>query len=464
MLFAQTALSGQSALLQGESADIVQSVGIHPLKAIAVHVLEYLRDPSCARRPQDLLCAEYRLICSGTIYRDITGDWSKSEEARLLLAPPLLLYAASRPFDEYPLELVLRLRIARAEQTHKGPAGATMTTVFHPDAEVARDLAALLTMLCRRLITVAGKSTERHGDYRHPVFEYLPMPLATSMRKVYWPPHPLTILTSFDGGQQVRDNNPAPTPLDPGALTALLGLPRLEHAESIVASARLYAQALELIRDKPDIAYQLLISAVETIANQTLQNCQPDDDAKVSHRQGVYKLAKELGLGEQEARNLAVEACKAEHWATRKFRKFLTDNIDDSIWEKEDDLFRLPLEYLPRREDLHKTLGNIYDARSKATHWGQQFPVSASYSGGPTLPVPVMVALFSPDSAFPPVAWFERIVNIAIRTFWERSVEASPAAAVEEAPPEATPGSGPVAPKRSRLFLITDFIKNKLWP
>jgi hypothetical protein len=241
-------------------------------------------------------------------------------------------------------------------------------------------------------------------------------------------------------------------------------LPRLEHAQSIVASARLYAQALELIRDKPDIAYQLLISAVETIANVALPDFQPDDDAKVNHQKRVFNLVMKLELGEETARTLALEACKTERWATRKFRKFLTDNIDDSIWEKADDLFRVPSEFLPHREDLQKTLRDIYNARSSATHSGQPFPVSDSYSGGPTVPVPVMIAFFNPTSAFPPVAWFERIVNMAIRTFWERSLEASPAPAVEEPQPEATAGTGPVAPKRSRLFFITDFIKNKLRP
>jgi hypothetical protein len=67
--------------------------------------------------------------------------------------------------------LVLRLLVARVEENHKGPAGATTTTVFHPDTEMARDIAALLTVLCRRLITVAGKSTEGHADYKHPEFD-----------------------------------------------------------------------------------------------------------------------------------------------------------------------------------------------------------------------------------------------------------------------------------------------------
>ena len=196
-------------------------------------------------------------------------------------------------------------------------------------------------------------------------------------------------------------------------------MPRLEHAESIVASARLYALALELIREQPDIAYQLFISSVETIANAALRDFQPNDDIKVDHRRSVFNLALNLELGEEIARNMALEACKSERWATRKFKKFLTDNIDDSIWDRKDDLFGVPLEFLPRREDFQKTLGNIYDARSKATHWGQQFPVSAGYSGGPSIPVQVANALLISDAIFPPVVWFERVVNMAIKMFWE---------------------------------------------
>ena len=106
------------------------------------------------------------------------------------------------------------------------------------------------------------------------------------------------------------------------------------------------------------------------------------------------------------------------------------DNVDASVWEKEDDLFRWPtLQFLPRQEDFQKTLNTVYDARSKATHWGHQFPISASYSGGPTIPTRVAAAMVASATqgtgpTFPPVVWFERIVNTAIRTFWERSVGA----------------------------------------
>jgi hypothetical protein len=107
-----------------------------------MHVLEYLKDPKCEKKPKDSLYAEYRLLSSGTLHHACVGDWSKSEGARTLLAQPLFLFAVSRPFDEYPLELALQLTVPQVEeeQTKTGPA----MFMFYPDDEVVRDLAALL--------------------------------------------------------------------------------------------------------------------------------------------------------------------------------------------------------------------------------------------------------------------------------------------------------------------------------
>ena len=150
-----------------------------------------------------------------------------------------MLYAVSRPFDEYPLELALSIRVARVEETKPGRPGLrpaeegapglmmTMRSV-HPDEEVARDLAALLTVLCRRLITVAGKSAER-APYQYPEFDFVPLPLATSMRKVYWPPFPATVAISFDGKQEVRYYNPLPKPVDPDTQRRLFLSVLLKH-------------------------------------------------------------------------------------------------------------------------------------------------------------------------------------------------------------------------------------------
>ena len=257
-------------------------------------------------------------------------------------------------------------------------------------------------------------------SHKHP-----PLPVVTSMRRVYWPPLPATVITSIDR-QEFHDNNPPPLPVDPLALTALLvGLPRTQYAENIVASARLYALALQMIREQPDLSYQLLISAVETIANEALRTFQPDDNEKVEHQRTVLDLVKDLGVADEAARKVAIAACKREHWATRKFKKFLTDNMDESIWDEGDDLFKILPQFVPPRDQLQKTLGKIYDARSKSTHFGRAFPASGSYAGGPTIPARLITSLLSSEPIFPPVVWLERIVNSALRRFWERSITAS---------------------------------------
>ena len=90
------------------------------------------------------------------------------------------------------------------------------------------------------------------------------MPVATMMRRVSWRPHPLSVLYSNrEGGPKYEDYNPRPKPLNSRRVTELLSrLPKLEHAESIVTGCRLYALALELVQERPDISYQLLISSV----------------------------------------------------------------------------------------------------------------------------------------------------------------------------------------------------------
>jgi len=353
-------------------------------------------------------------------------DWSKSEVSRILLDNPLLLFVASRPYEEHPLELVLHVTVPLATDNEYN-----YTSTYHADAEIAKDLAALLTLLCRRLITVAGKAYEQHftNVYRHPLFDDgpLPLPLANHMRRIYWPRHPYMFITGWET-KDVEDYNPRLKPVDATKHTKLLlGLPRLAHAQSIVASTRLYALALELIHERPDISYQFLISSVETLADAVLGSIQPSPAEKVQHQRGVYDLACRLGLQDESATDLALEACKPLYWATRKFKQFLLDNVNESIWTEPDDLFpKLHEMFLPHRDDFERTLARIYDARSKATHLGRPFPVTASHTGGPSVPANFMASFVRSQadgsSVFPPVAWFERVVHSAISNFWERSI------------------------------------------
>jgi hypothetical protein len=293
---------------------------------------------------------------------------------------------------------------------------------------------------------VAGKAYERHANYSRALFDKqaVPMPLATSMRRVFWRPHPSTVI-AWPDRQEIQQYNPRPKPVYAHRLTdLLLGLPKVEHAKSLVASCRLYALALELIHDRPDISYQLLISSVETVANGVLRAFQPDDDLKVEHHKAVYDLALSLSLGEETARRLAIEACRREWWATKKFKAFLIDNAAESIWTEKDELFhQMPAEVMPKRENFERTLSRIYAARSKATHAGQPFPIAASYTGGPNISMRAGHMLFGTDSPFPPVVWFERVVNSALCSYWERSIPAPPAAITVPAPVKPPAGTTP---------------------
>jgi hypothetical protein len=93
----------------------------------SMYVLQFLDDPACLAKPTESLSVEYRLLYSGTVYRNIIGDWSKNEGSRFLLAPPLMLYAASRPIYKYPLELLLRFKVLTAMRDENGAQGGLLS-------------------------------------------------------------------------------------------------------------------------------------------------------------------------------------------------------------------------------------------------------------------------------------------------------------------------------------------------
>jgi hypothetical protein len=134
-------------------------------------VLEYLRKAESKIRVDEdstvrfdnildekSLRVEYRLICSGAFYPNhILSEWSKSDSARILLHSPFELLVASRPYDDYPQELALRFFVGEINETE-----GSFSTFGFPDKEIAADLAALLTLLCRRLVTVSVKLREQY--------------------------------------------------------------------------------------------------------------------------------------------------------------------------------------------------------------------------------------------------------------------------------------------------------------
>lgn len=377
---------------------------------------------SDSTEPLDNVAFEYRLLCSGELYnaKVIAADWRKSDVTRLLATGPFLLTVCSHPFNDYPQELSLRFKTTMARETK----GRT-TLTFYPDEEIARDLSSILSLLLRRFITVAAKVREIHQRRYDQELDFLLDNSADFVNRItrdYWTRKPATIIYGNKGIDDIIDYNPPPLGIDPQDLLKLLtALASSPCAESLVLSARLYAQALRQIEQEADLAYQSLISCVETIANQALQGYQPEEAEMVIAKKVVFDKAKELGLGQEQCREIAIEACSGMSWNTKKFIKFLVDNVGKELWEK-DDLFQVDPLFCPKQSELQAAIRSVYKARGGATHRGRPYPPSISIGIGPTVPVEAFLDLnLDPESEtlnrLPPIVWFERLVNSAILNF-----------------------------------------------
>jgi hypothetical protein len=369
----------------------------------------------------DAVGVEYRLACSGELYnrRVQTCDWRKSDATRLLLRKPLELFVASQPFSAYPQELCARLtlRYITEEQTVQN---VSSKSIFLPDEDVIEDCCSVLTLLSRRLITPVAKTRVRNQDENPPLGSYtldVPMPILSFPRFVVWKQRPLSVLTSMEG-QRIIDNAPPPVGVDPEALSAFLsGLLKLPSPVEIVYASRLYRTALELIESRADIAYQLLISTVESLAAVALRDFQPTDDEKLETQSALRQRAKEFGLGEEMTNHLALEACKGQPWLKRKFKKFLLDFVDPEVLVSQDRVFLVPQHLYPKKDDLPKVFGRIYDARSGNLHGALPFPRSVGIGVNPWINARELPVNWLAQDEVPPVAWFERAVSLAVRGF-----------------------------------------------
>jgi hypothetical protein len=183
-----------------------------------------------------------------------------------------------------------------------------------------------------------------------------------------WKRRPTTIITTVQQ-QNFILNDPPPVGVDDDALSTLFKtLPTIEHAENIINAARQYRTALELIESRPGIAYQLLISTIETLGDVALADHQPDEAEKIKTTEAVQRQAKKYGLTEYQTNHLALLASKELRWNRKTFFKFLIDSVPPTSLSERDPLFFLLEHFSPSPEDLEKTLKNIYSVRSGSLH------------------------------------------------------------------------------------------------
>ena len=359
---------------------------------------------------------EYRLACSGEIFNSnvTTFDHRKSTHSRLILLEPFSLFVCSQPFNEYPQELCLRFSVPLITQKYEKGVSS-----FYPDDDIADEIAALLSLFCRRLITLTCKTREEHtGEmekYPEPIKNF-PVNFTNALNVSAWPQKRCVMITKPEG-VEIEDYNPSVKGIDPEALSDYLTIiSKHEYADSIIFAIKLYHLALQKIESEPDISYLLLIACIETIASDAI-DYEPSEKEMCELKGSLKKLALEYKLSENQAIQLVNEACKGINWHTKKFVGFILQYVDESLW-KEDDLFRTPEILLPKKSDnIEKVIKDIYHARGKMQHKGRLFPDSAKLGSGPMIPAKIAYSCLLAGEKFPPVTWFERVVNITIMNY-----------------------------------------------
>jgi hypothetical protein len=267
-----------------------------------MYVLDYLARKYTDR--VDNVMSEFRLLCSGVLYngRVQTFEWQNSDAARNLITQPCALTVVSQPPDEYPQELCLLV----ASPEHVTESGENFMHMFPPDDEIAQDIAVLLTVFLRRLVTVYAKVRRTHGGLGGQAVRDISiandewLPIVSASTRTAWKRKPLGIVWAGGIAQSVIDDNPRPLGIDPVRLSSQLeSVGRIRHGDTFLRAARLYWQAMRMIEEWPDVSYQLLVYCVETVANKAFAQFLPSRAEMVESKKTVAQLAMKYGLTSQ---------------------------------------------------------------------------------------------------------------------------------------------------------------------
>lgn len=371
--------------------------------------------------------SEFRLVCSGVLYNGslLTVDWTKSDAVRTILDEPIALTVATRPIDTYPAELVLGLRVFHTVTEYGGDGASGVSASFRstPHREVAEDIASLLTLLLRRLVTVHSQVSvtlpSAGLDGSDLAF---PMPIAQAKAPAAWAERPSMVTYGAAGIEGIKAYAPPPIAVDSLRLGRLLSsLPALPQAGAVLAAARQYSEAMQLIEDRPDIAYVLLVSAVETAAAEALSSWTPTMEDMRETKRSVYDRALAFGLDVNQADALVEAACADLNWSTKRISIFLERYLDDSL-AAADDLFHVPEYLIPAPGDVRKAIRDVLKARGKALHKGAPYPEHVGDGIGPWVTPTVLGAVLSGDKLLPPATWFERVANLSIVRWLESAL------------------------------------------
>lgn len=395
-------------------------------------VLDFLRN-SFPDSIGDDTRLEYRLLVSGMLHREIYGDWTKSDVARILLNDRADLLVASRPPDMYPQELALRFSCPTVKENY-----GSWAFMHSPDGEIAADLSALLTLFARRLVLATVKVREINpavGGMVPAVLADLPMPVHGPHHQAvaHWPARAGTVITkperdaegNWNIRQEYKSHDPWPVPVQPQVLADFFGKVATQPddlAIRIVAAARRYQQAMSFLPRDFDLSYQLLISAIETLSNLDRSGYTPSTEKIRASRVDLDALLKSYSLSEDQITRVLALIAREMPWNRDLFVRFIEKHLQPDVWSTPDTLYpgmHAFRDLIPTKETLVKSLTKIYRRRSARSHGGQVYPSYVGIGASPWITDEAFRALQAAAASerLPPLTWFERIVQSALVGF-----------------------------------------------
>lgn len=309
---------------------------------------------------------EYRLYSWGEIFPPFLGDREHSSVARFILDEfPFKLFSSSTPYDD-PLPQKLCLTFKAPVVVKKKDKRVHIRGIFVH--EIANEFAAFLSLYTRRRV-FAEKQLRSDG---------LPIEIEGG---IYQRSH-------FQERQRLKEVNPDEI------YQLLNNLQSVDRniAKGFVLAMRLYHSAVEMMYVDPEFAYLLLITALEAISSVTYKNYKPENEEEfLDSRFPGWKENLE-----NEQKNLLKEVLlKGEKYTFQKLLQFVSENLPKQFWsETKDDakpdnfhiMIKGGIESLKHadtaisqfdkieKNDLNKTLREIYKTRSKLIHEGMRFP------------------------------------------------------------------------------------------
>lgn len=385
-----------------------------------LYVLKFLEGETLT--DEDAQACEYRLLCSGAFQSD-------KGNPRFLIAEPFEWVVASEIWHEpmpgaWPTETMMRFQVM---PIHKTTGKGSHT--YYPDDELAHDLAALLSLLSRRLITVAGCSSWRMvASVKNGVksIREIPLPFASTMNVRHWPAQPHVFVDLGKPETIALDYNPRLRRISGKEFADLLrALPKLKAAKNLVLAARLYAQAMALIHQEPDMAYLLITMAIETVASQAINVAKTDEEIGKSASEAFKAILKGLGASDEQIVQAIIAAVPQHGRPTYQFRVFAEEFHTDELYS-EDDLFRTGghKNLMPSKDEVKKGAASIYTQRSSYVHQGKPYPASIGLGIAAKIDSRAFQFDYEKGLDVPPLAWAERLAHVCIVNYWRKEAQA----------------------------------------